>query len=56
MHSLYIKAVSVYIDIDRYAREDTHYLLYIYDVMKIELLSLSTESDSSNACLVEVRC
>ncbi|KAK1404600.1 3'-5' exonuclease domain-containing family protein [Heracleum sosnowskyi] len=41
-------------DMLRYAREDTHYLLYIYDVMKIELLSLSTESESTDASLVEV--
>lgn len=41
-------------DMLRYGREDTHYLLYIYDLMKIELLSLSTGSESSDASLVEV--
>ncbi|KAL1821165.1 hypothetical protein ACET3Z_016034 [Daucus carota] len=41
-------------DMLRYAREDTHYLLYIYDLMKIELLSLSTGSESSDGSLVEV--
>ncbi|KAL8132205.1 hypothetical protein AgCh_007918 [Apium graveolens] len=41
-------------DMLRYAREDTHYLLYIYDLMKIELLSLSAESESPDASLVEV--
>nr|KYP65283.1 Exosome component 10 [Cajanus cajan] len=41
----------------RYAREDTHYLLYIYDLMRIKLFALSKESDcseSSVAPLVEV--
>ncbi|XP_030517572.1 protein RRP6-like 2 [Rhodamnia argentea] len=35
----------------RYAREDTHYLLHIYDVMRNELLALSGNSDGA---LVEV--
>ncbi|XP_076892234.1 protein RRP6-like 2 [Bidens hawaiensis] len=38
----------------RYAREDTHYLLYIYDVMKRMLLSSSTDPDCPEALLVEV--
>ncbi|KAE9599659.1 hypothetical protein Lal_00045827 [Lupinus albus] len=38
----------------RYGREDTHYLLYIYDVMRIKLLALSKESESSDNPLVEV--
>ncbi|KAA8518370.1 hypothetical protein F0562_015747 [Nyssa sinensis] len=42
----------------RYAREDTHYLLHIYDLMRIRLLSTSIESENSDALLVEVykRC
>ncbi|KAK7315522.1 hypothetical protein VNO77_34072 [Canavalia gladiata] len=41
----------------RYAREDTHYLLYIYDLMRIKLFALSKESEnseSSDTPLVEV--
>ncbi|KAJ0013434.1 hypothetical protein Pint_20031 [Pistacia integerrima] len=38
----------------RYAREDTHYLLYIYDMMKIKLFSMSKEAESSDASLIEV--
>ncbi|KAL7614831.1 protein RRP6-like 2 [Lactuca sativa] len=38
----------------RYAREDTHYLLYIYDLMKRRLLSSSTDPDCPEALLVEV--
>lgn len=38
----------------RYAREDTHYLLHIYDLMRIRLLSASTESEDSDEPLVEV--
>ncbi|PSS01677.1 Protein RRP6-like [Actinidia chinensis var. chinensis] len=38
----------------RYAREDTHYLLYIYDLLRIKLLSESTESEKSDDLLVEV--
>ncbi|WVZ15230.1 hypothetical protein V8G54_012796 [Vigna mungo] len=33
----------------RYAREDTHYLLYIYDLMRIKLFALSKESESSES-------
>ncbi|XP_071705512.1 protein RRP6-like 2 [Rutidosis leptorrhynchoides] len=38
----------------RYAREDTHYLLYIYDLMKRLLLSASTDPECPEAALVEV--
>ncbi|XP_057983111.1 protein RRP6-like 2 isoform X2 [Malania oleifera] len=38
----------------RYAREDTHYLLHIYDLMRIRLLSTSTESENYDALLVQV--
>ncbi|XP_061371672.1 protein RRP6-like 2 [Gastrolobium bilobum] len=38
----------------RYAREDTHYLLYIYDLMRIKLFSLPKDSESSDTPLVEV--
>ncbi|PWA63972.1 ribonuclease D, Exosome-associated factor Rrp6 [Artemisia annua] len=38
----------------KYAREDTHYLLYIYDVMRRMLLSSSTDPDCPEAPLVEV--
>ncbi|KAJ0605233.1 putative ribonuclease H-like superfamily [Helianthus annuus] len=37
----------------RYAREDTHYLLYIYDLMKRKLLSSSTDPNCPEASLVE---
>ncbi|XP_050370361.1 protein RRP6-like 2 [Argentina anserina] len=38
----------------RYAREDTHYLLYIYDLMRTKLSSMPKESENSDAPLVEV--
>ncbi|KEH25571.1 exosome complex exonuclease RRP6 [Medicago truncatula] len=38
----------------RYAREDTHYLLYIYDTMRINLCSLPKAPESSDTPLVEV--
>ena len=38
----------------RYAREDTHYLLYIYDTMRINLSSLPKAPESSDTPLVEV--
>lgn len=38
----------------RYAREDTHYLLHIYDLMRIELFSMSKDSECPNAPLLEV--
>ncbi|CAL5374373.1 unnamed protein product [Camellia sinensis] len=37
----------------RYAREDIHYLLRIYDLMRIRLLSASTEFENSDEPLVE---
>lgn len=40
--------------LSRYAREDTHYLLYIYDLMRAKLSSLPKESENSDAPLVEV--
>lgn len=43
------------VEMMRYAREDTHYLLYIYDVMRMKLLSSCAESDGSpDTPLVEV--
>lgn len=38
----------------RYAREDTHYLLYIYDLMRIRLLSECTDPENSKMLLLEV--
>ncbi|XP_027350954.1 protein RRP6-like 2 isoform X2 [Abrus precatorius] len=38
----------------RYGREDTHYLLYIYDLVRIKLFTLSKESEGSDNPLVEV--
>ncbi|TKY62867.1 Exosome component 10 [Spatholobus suberectus] len=38
----------------RYGREDTHYLLYIYDLMRIKLFTLSKESEGSDNPLLEV--
>ncbi|KAK8639136.1 hypothetical protein V6N13_137529 [Hibiscus sabdariffa] len=38
----------------RYAREDTHYLLYIYDLMRIKLISMPVEPEHCDAPLVEV--
>eukprot|EP00262_Sarcandra_glabra_P006411 TRINITY_DN18691_c0_g1_i1.p1 TRINITY_DN18691_c0_g1~~TRINITY_DN18691_c0_g1_i1.p1 ORF type:complete len:729 (-),score=148.11 TRINITY_DN18691_c0_g1_i1:140-2080(-) len=38
----------------KYAREDTHYLLYIYDLMRGRLLSASTDSENGNDLLLEV--
>lgn len=37
----------------RYAREDTHYLLYIYDLMRTRLLALPAESETSDPPLIE---
>ncbi|MCD7447355.1 hypothetical protein HAX54_027831 [Datura stramonium] len=42
------------VEMMRYAREDTHYLLYIYDVMRMELLSSSAGNGSPGAPLIEV--
>ncbi|KDP39663.1 hypothetical protein JCGZ_02683 [Jatropha curcas] len=38
----------------RYAREDTHYLLYIYDMMRVKLLSMPADNENSDSPLVEV--
>ncbi|XP_010467494.1 PREDICTED: protein RRP6-like 1 isoform X1 [Camelina sativa] len=38
----------------RYAREDTHYLLYIYDVMQIDLHIMAKENEQSDSPLIEV--
>lgn len=40
----------------RYARGDTHYMLYIYDLMRIKLLGPSAESESSDSPLMEASC
>ncbi|KAJ8529014.1 hypothetical protein K7X08_035849 [Anisodus acutangulus] len=42
------------VEMMRYAREDTHYLLYIYDVMRMNLLSSSADHGSPDAHLIEV--
>ncbi|CAN4110182.1 unnamed protein product [Withania somnifera] len=42
------------VEMMRYAREDTHYLLYIYDVMRMKLLSSCADSGSPDASLIEV--
>ncbi|KAF5197026.1 Rrp6-like, partial [Thalictrum thalictroides] len=38
----------------KYAREDTHYLLHIYDLMKVSLREASTGSENVDALLSEV--
>ncbi|XP_010527545.1 PREDICTED: protein RRP6-like 2 [Tarenaya hassleriana] len=38
----------------RYAREDTHYLLYIYDLMRIKLQTVPKEDEQSDSPLIEV--
>ncbi|GAB2263701.1 hypothetical protein Droror1_Dr00025835 [Drosera rotundifolia] len=38
----------------RYARDDTHYLLYIYDLLRAKLLSTPRESEESDTPIVEV--
>ncbi|CAO2827105.1 unnamed protein product [Amaranthus hypochondriacus] len=38
----------------KYAREDTHYLLYIYDLMRMRLHSESTDPENSEELLLEV--
>ncbi|KAL9259669.1 RRP6-like 2-like protein [Drosera capensis] len=38
----------------RYARDDTHYLLYIYDLLRAKLLSMPRESEESDTPIVEV--
>ena len=41
----------IVIAVCRYAREDTHYLLYIYDLMRLRLVN---ESSGENDLLLEV--
>ncbi|KAG9132119.1 hypothetical protein Leryth_025189 [Lithospermum erythrorhizon] len=41
-------------EMQKYAREDTHYLLYIYDLMRKELLSLDADSECPGTSLLEV--
>ncbi|CAH2046625.1 unnamed protein product [Thlaspi arvense] len=38
----------------RYAREDTHYLLYIYDVMRIDLHTMARADEQADSPLIEV--
>ncbi|XP_068308573.1 protein RRP6-like 2 [Pyrus communis] len=38
----------------RYAREDTHYLLHMYDLMRTQLCLMPKESENSDTPLVEV--
>ncbi|CAM8877295.1 unnamed protein product [Rhodiola kirilowii] len=38
----------------RYAREDTHYLLYIYDLLRIELTKLPMDPEKADDPLLEV--
>ena len=41
----------------RYAREDTHYLLYLYDLLKVELASLRSDADNDvDDPLLQVHC
>lgn len=51
-HCFLIWTLVVYVII-RYAREDTHYLLYIYDMLRVQLVSMRTsaESDVDDALL-----
>lgn len=39
---------------DRYAREDTHYLLHIYDLMRDLLLSKPNDNENADPPLLEV--
>uniref|UniRef100_A0A1J3KA74 Exosome component 10 n=1 Tax=Noccaea caerulescens TaxID=107243 RepID=A0A1J3KA74_NOCCA len=41
-------------EMTRYAREDTHYLLYIYDVLKLELQGMEKDDDHTDSPLLEV--
>ncbi|VVB01502.1 unnamed protein product [Arabis nemorensis] len=41
-------------EMTRYAREDTHYLLYIYDVMRLELQNMAKDDEDSDSSLIEV--
>ena len=46
--------ICIVFTLPRYAREDTHYLLYIYDVMRRQLISESSAPDPSDTLLAEV--
>ncbi|KAG2325319.1 hypothetical protein Bca52824_008047 [Brassica carinata] len=41
-------------EMTRYAREDTHYLLYIYDVMRLELQRMAKGDQHTDSPLLEV--
>ncbi|CAL9224785.1 unnamed protein product [Arabidopsis halleri] len=41
-------------EMTRYAREDTHYLLYIYDVMRLELERMAKDDEHTDSPLLEV--
>ncbi|KFK27865.1 hypothetical protein AALP_AA8G439200 [Arabis alpina] len=41
-------------EMTRYAREDTHYLLYMYDVMRLELQKMPNDDEDSDSPLLEV--
>ncbi|KAJ4885439.1 hypothetical protein Rs2_35532 [Raphanus sativus] len=41
-------------EMTRYAREDTHYLLYIYDVMRVELQRVAKGDQHTDSPLLEV--
>ncbi|KAJ0255042.1 Protein RRP6-like 2 [Hirschfeldia incana] len=41
-------------EMTRYAREDTHYLLYIYDVMRLELQRMAKGEQHTDSPLLEV--
>jgi len=49
-----LNALIVYFLVHRYAREDTHYLLHIYDLMKSMLLSAPLPDGNRGTLLVEV--
>ena len=55
VHSLSCFTILLLLCDDRYAREDTHYLLYIYDLMRGLLHSLPKEAENSDTPLVEVQ-
>jgi exosome complex exonuclease RRP6 len=41
-------------EMTRYAREDTHYLLYIYDLIKLELQRMAKDDAHTDSPLLEV--
>ncbi|KAG7543483.1 HRDC domain [Arabidopsis thaliana x Arabidopsis arenosa] len=41
-------------EMTRYAREDTHYLLYIYDVIRLELQRMAKDDELTDSPLLEV--